>query len=510
MTDIVFKEGISAVGKSKSNRDTQQRYSDDQQGSQLNQQRVAPAGPSAAERSGSEQQEGTQGQVGQGSCLSNTTTRSSNDVHQAAGLDKLEVLVGADFTEKYEQFITELRETHNEAREVGEEMMIEHGDWLVQVWPKCGFFYANTKFGLSVTVRGIRVHLTEKLTQSKKCYAAKVEIDSLKLMTSGHGLMWATARKFLQDIGLRINQTQVARLDVCADVDAGMREYSESIRGGQFIGGGNRKLSIYGTVGSDESVYVGKTSDKKVGCFVRIYSKTKEILNASMKDKRLAGEKYFACWSRMGLDPEAEFALFREVTRVEFQVRGSWIRAKFDQVSEVEDVFRALPAISAYLAGKWFRVVEQKPDTGGKNQSKIKLHTCWERVIEALKYGFGNTHQELTRATRDYAMRTAAESRKLAVRELVKAAAMSPYDFRNERDIVEYIQSEIAAHIPVDYKGMVAERRQKMIARGVVEKDFFNGEIVRGRIKRDEYDNILGTGLNQESQRGPEQTSLPF
>ncbi len=321
-------------------------------------QRAAASGPErAAERS-----EAVPG---------NTAIQSSNEVdcqwQVSGGVDYLEVTVWGWHRACYDESMELL-----EAARVSQHQTRDGGYVEVQgatlIVRERGHRWGSTFFPWVADYDGITFSFARK-DQGKKCFQAKVQIGSLKLMRDGHRAAWAQAVRILEEVGIVVDRTNVARIDLCVDLPGvSVDPFCDAVYGKEVISRIKSQVAFY-------RKHTGEWSGCAVGTrasvHLRIYDKIEELKTRSVAER--TAKEYVLIERRWGVMPE-------KATRVEFQIKGEWLKRKWKDCAQIGEVFDKLGGISEYLFRQYFRLVDGEVDRENKNQSKTVTLELWEKV----------------------------------------------------------------------------------------------------------------------------------
>jgi hypothetical protein len=311
----------------------------------------------------------------------NTATCTRHPLAASGGCDKLEATVYGEYSEDYANWEKELEAARVENEKGGRGLVPGQG-FCLDVRAK-GHRWANTFFSWVGEYDGLKISL-RRSDMSDKCPVAKIEVSSLKLMREGHRAPWEQALRILRELGIVVRYNRVFQVDVCLDL-AGVpvAPYCEAIFNGQAVSRIRSRASFYkGPRGEWTGISLG---DRK-GVQLTIYDKLAELVERG--DDEAEAKMEVLIQDRWGVLPD-------EATRVEFKIRGEWLRQKWGGVQTVEEVFDRLPAITEHLVQNFFRIVDGVPDRGNRNQSREELSPLWWEVVNGFVGWLGRAVVEL-------------------------------------------------------------------------------------------------------------------
>jgi hypothetical protein len=241
-----------------------------------------------------------------------------------------------------------------------------------------GHKWGNTWFPVVCEHDGIKYSLG-KPGQSDKCSVAKVEISSLKLGLSGLQAAYDQAREMLNVLGLDVSMESLHKIDVCLDQpDVDVAEYCESLRARHVISRIRSKTTF--TYNADGS-YQGCATGNRKGCRIIMYDKPQEMRDNESDETAI--KRQFLIENRYG------GVLPDKAARIEFSMRGVWLRGLFDGMDSVQAVIDNLPAIMDYVVQKHFRIVDGSVDRENNNQKYAKLSPLWQSVCDGFSAMLG-------------------------------------------------------------------------------------------------------------------------
>lgn len=188
------------------------------------------------------------------------------------------------------------------------------------------------------------------------------------LMQLGYQEAWAQVIRFLSGLGFTIKQAVPSRFDACVDlVGHDIAEYAQRYHDDAYICKAQKD-----NIHRENKRITGLIFGREIHC--RIYDKILESATDPLKWAVLV-----AC--RYGGDEPAK------AIRVEFQIRREEMREMWS-VTDVDDLFRKLPAILEELTTTWLRFTEEPVDRESKHQSRSETWSRWLEVQGMFKQAF--------------------------------------------------------------------------------------------------------------------------
>jgi hypothetical protein len=195
-----------------------------------------------------------------------------------------------------------------------------------------------------------------------------VTAGSMVLMQLGYQEAWAQVIRFLSGLGFTIKQAVPSRFDACVDlVGHDIAEYAQRYHDDAYICKAQKD-----NIHRENKRITGLIFGREIHC--RIYDKILESATDPLKWAVLV-----AC--RYGGDEPAK------AIRVEFQIRREEMREMWS-VTDVDDLFRKLPAILEELTTTWLRFTEEPVDRESKHQSRSETWSRWLEVQGMFKQAF--------------------------------------------------------------------------------------------------------------------------
>jgi len=342
-----------------------------------------------------------------------TATQSSHEVDGRrfwGGCDKLEFTTYGGFGENYSDLCLKFEEGRLSAS-------VGQGSSLVEIlgaalrMAERGHRWGNTVFQWVGEYNGIKYSFG-RAGQSDKCAVAKVEVSSLALMMRGHQACFDEAMMVLGNAGVLVERTNLYRIDFCLDV-AGQatHEYGEALRRGEVISRVKSEPDL--KYGRDGRCFYAATGNRK-GVRVKFYDKVRELNDKPGWESEL--KRAVLVQTRWGSLPA-------EALRCEFEVRGAWLKDRFDGMESVQEVLNKLPSVMEYLVQNYFRIVDGQVDRENKNQQRVEMAPIWKRLVNGFTAVLG-AGEKLVRCTKSVEPDVERVIRK-ALRPLMKVAALA-------------------------------------------------------------------------------------
>lgn len=292
-------------------------------------------------------------------------------------------------------------------------------------------------------------------------FAAKVRIGSLKLTRDGAYASYNDAMAVLRACGVIAHEVKLYRIDVCLDrpgerVDA----YVNAMNDREVI---TRMKSRVKTFKRPNGEWEGASTGSKNGVQVNVYDKAVELEDRSGVESE--AKRHYLQEHRWGGE-------FEHVARIEFQVRGEWIRRQFADVVSVEQALRALPGIVDYLVTRFFRIMDGPIDRENKNQSRARVAACWEAVVAGFVDVFGRAVEVARRQKVAFKINAESARRRLVAAAKSYVAALDPEYVGTEslamRAIVNAVSSGCELLLEAASKRLVWQARVDKDIRGDV------------------------------------------
>lgn len=376
---------------------------------------------------------------------SNTALDNSQQL-ASGGVDWLEATIYGTFAEGddgYLQTQLALEEGRAAAEAGSDSSAVEFVGGRMVMGPK-GFRWGNTFFKWTGECNGIS-YAFGSISQSKACAVAKVRIGSLRLMLDGAAACWAEATRTLAALGVEYSHSVLYRIDVCLDLPGvPVDDYVEALRQRECITRLRSPMHVHYAKSGD---YSGVSIGNRKGVFLEIYDKIRELADKSGPE---ADAKYqILVANRWGCQPDV-------ATRVEFQIRGDWIRGRYADLRSVEQVLEALPQMTGYLVQGFFRLVDGQVDN--ENYSRAKTSPCWQRVIDGFFAWLESRNDLLERAPELKPNRDSVVRRWIA--STMSVLAMSPDYVDSKNRALQRLVDILSRHLPSQDDLMVKLRRK--------------------------------------------------
>ncbi len=308
-----------------------------------------------------------------GGALSNTPP--SNRIpdyrpgHVPGGVDKLEVVGYGQVTEEHGLHHEAMLRCKQKAGETGQDAEYEIVGAKVYVAKK-GFYWGPSSMPLKFTCEGITFGVA-RIGTLEEYPLVKVQIGSLALMTLGHWRCWERAQEILRQLGIHLNRTTVFRIDICVDLPCvDSAAFGRNHQGGKSIG----RFTDFSTHPSQEGTPTGLSCYTKTQLVtLRCYDKITELkINARQSESQEKAEQLFIHrWN---------CSVPQKSARVEFQVRGEYLRGRFQNCNTVEETFERLGSVAQHFCTEYFRQSEKRVDRKNGNQGKTPSGELWSLV----------------------------------------------------------------------------------------------------------------------------------
>ena len=294
-----------------------------------------------------------------------------------------------------------------------------------------GAMWGDTFFQWFAESDGIQYGLAKP--SSRGSFVAKVRVSSVRLMRDGGDVCFAEALRVLDAVGVVVRSCKLYRVDVCLDLPgATVDAYCEALIKREVI---TRMKAKVHTHYNADGTWQGCSTGNRKGVYVNVYDKSVEL---EEKGGFEAEVKRHLLVDRWGGD-------FDHVARVEFQIRGEWIRQRWDGVVSVSEVLAKLPGVVSYLVSQYFRIVDGPVDRENNNQQRAEVSPLWLRVVNGFVSVFGEG-VELVKRTRA-AFKVNAEHAKRMMVAAVKrfAACLGPDVATSQRAVLSSVVNTISS-----------------------------------------------------------------
>lgn len=199
-----------------------------------------------------------------------------------------------------------------------------------------------------------------------------IRIGAMPLLVQPLRECWDVAINFVESFGGTVEEHVISRADFCVDmVNENCAWAARAVQRRGYVAKA-RDWKVFGSGSEATGVWIGGSG---ADCVCRIYDKVAELQATQNDAKREAMIAH-----RWGCEPV-------EATRVEFQMRGKFLRSLVlpgceKGVRTIDELLRCEGAIVAYLTTEWLRFVSGRG--GAHNVQKVRLNTSrqWKRVIE--------------------------------------------------------------------------------------------------------------------------------
>lgn len=284
----------------------------------------------------------------------------------SGGLDTLEVRMnGCWEPRRWESVCNELEQARIQAEATRKTITITTPEGENLVVASHGIKRGDGFYSWLLEWEGMRIIIKNQPTYNEKYPNIVVEIGSIPLMDHGHKEAWSMLVRMLSTLGFRQGDTHVSRVDLCVDLpEVGVQEFVEPFMKDWCLRRG-RSWGMYGDGLFKDSTGYWVGGD----IHIRIYDKIAELKKTGDVFKQ--GVLMARRW---GYLPE-------QATRVEFQVRREALKNQF-RVDSVEDLFKRIPDMIAWLTFDWFRLTDGEPDRENGNERRSEVSPLWQRVID--------------------------------------------------------------------------------------------------------------------------------
>lgn len=332
-----------------------------------------------------------------------------------------------------------LMETLYEAQQISRRRPNSPAVIKLGVNPSCRGFMGSVEargsrsgagFKYVVNIDGVRFLFSGK-SSSEKRPNVMVEAMGGAMLRLGWSAseLWRFAESRLRNIGYRIEQHSIARIDAFVDVP-GIRavKFRKAAEAGRCVRRANHVAGF--SVASEEQLHRSIERSYAAGkqacleAVERVYDNGLLALKKAVSKARMVGEMDLATYGigtkGSGLQVgrcsvvcriyDKVFQLERfhgerlpvmrevwgvsedcPVTRVEFQLRGQWLR---DYGIRTVDHWEAkCRGAVEYLTGTWFLIA----DYDGHNKDRREVHPMWKRVQACFRQCFGQRRKRLKR-----------------------------------------------------------------------------------------------------------------
>jgi len=285
-------------------------------------------------------------------------------------------------------------------------------------------------FKYVVEIDGVRFLFSSK-PSSEKRPNVMVEAMGGAMLRFGWSAseLWRFAESVLRQIGYRVDRHSLARIDAFVDV-SGIRsvKFRRAAEAGRCVRRANHVAGF--SVASEEQLHRSIERSYEAGkracmeAIERAYDNGLHAVKKAVSEARLAGEMdlstygigtkgsglqvgrcsvicriYDKVFQLERFHPE-RLPVMREVwgvaedcpvTRIEYQLRGQWLRDY--GIRTVENWEAKCRAAVEYLTGTWFLIA----DYDGHNKDRREVHPMWKRVQAHFKQCFGQRRKRLKR-----------------------------------------------------------------------------------------------------------------
>lgn len=282
----------------------------------------------------------------------------------------------------------------------------------LRVGPK-GSMWGDTWFQWFCEYDGITIALPRP--DSKGMFAAKVKLSSLKLTRDGVRSGVEQANRLLETLGVIVESTAVYRVDCCVDLPGvKVDPFCESMVARECVTRMRAESKGYRRADGN---WQGSSVGNRAGLMVRAYNKSHELEDVGGMESD--AKRHALVESRWGRDAE-------DVSRIEVEMRGAWIRKHWEDVKSVDEVIAALPAIVGFVVTEFFRIVDGPVDRENNNQQRAKVSELWNDVVEVFKAVFGEGFDLQRKRVSAFKVNVEHARRRLVSAAKAYAAAVGP------------------------------------------------------------------------------------
>jgi len=352
---------------------------------------------------------------------------------QVGGVDTMSINVWCYMPESHhEMFMHVLSEAQSLARNF-------HRPSVITLGPTSKGFLASVQergsrsgagFKYVVEVDGVRFLFSTKSTSEKRPNVMVEAMGGAMLRFNwSPDSLWCFVSDILDKIGFRVDQHSIGRLDAFVDVN-GIRSvnFRKAAEAGRVVRRANHVASF--SVASEQQLHRSIERSYEVGkaAVLRAVEQTYDngliAVKAAVSKARLDGEMDLATYGtgsegsglQVGRNQvicriyDKVFQLERfhaerlpvmrdawevsddtPVTRVEYQLRGQWLRSY--GVRTVADWAKKCRAVVEYLTGTWFLLA----DYDGHNKDRRVIDRRWKRVQACFRAAFGPRRKRIQR-----------------------------------------------------------------------------------------------------------------
>lgn len=287
-----------------------------------------------------------------------------------------------------------------------------------------GSMWGDTWFQWFVEYDGIQLALVRP--DSRGSFVSKVRISSLKLTRDGVWAAWDQSVRLLRNLGVIVETTSVYRVDCCIDLPGQKVDpFCESIVERECVTRLRTESKGYRRPNGN---WQGADVGNRAGLKIRAYNKSHELddVGGMESDAKRAA----LVDSRWGRDAE-------DVTRIELEIRGAWVRKHWEGCRTVEDVLAAVPKIVHSIVTEFFRMVDGPVDRDNNNQFRAKVSGLWSDVVTVFDAVFGAGVDLVKKKSKPFRVNVEHQRRRLVAAAKSYAAALGPKIATCQQNVLE-------------------------------------------------------------------------
>jgi len=235
--------------------------------------------------------------------------------------------------------------------------------------------------------KNVRVGLSEREKPTRQLNNGSLQVSGEPCLVTGAGIAWEFFTRLVTNLGGRVTDEWIRRLDVCIDIPD--LNFSRSVYPLLYSDNVNtrcRESKYYRA----NKLFTGYCVGNSARLRVLIYDKVRDCLmnhdsvyTAAMIQRRW-GNKY----------PE-------QATRVEWQMGRAWLK-QFG-LDNARQTMQRMPDVFSKLTddvGGAFRITQGKPDRANQHQSRAATHPMWSRIVSIGRDKIGESEKPLKRLDR--------------------------------------------------------------------------------------------------------------
>lgn len=208
----------------------------------------------------------------------------------------------------------------------------------------------------------LTILIAEQAEPHKTKPSAVIRADGTACLLEGAHACYQEGMKIIQELGGRVIQNKLSRVDICLDIPGEtMEPFDKAYYEERYI---CRAKSHARLCSGGITVQLGTYP-----LMLRIYDKKAEVQKKNNPTQLLGMQ--INRWG--GQMPESAI-------RVEFELGRDFLKKK--GVDSVDDYYRKRAALLKYVSHDWIRFTQNQVDRENKNQSKAKTLALWLHVQE--------------------------------------------------------------------------------------------------------------------------------